>query len=60
MKSKIFFGRPSISADEQFNEWMDAHPTARITGFRYQQSSSTCHSICILYWELEEDGGLAS
>lgn len=60
MKSEIFFSSPAHTASDQFNAWMAEHPTARIATFQYQQPNEYFHSICILYWELEEDGGLAS
>lgn len=52
--TKTFFGTTSfggISADIEFNKWIQEHPNIEILEFRYQQARYGDHSICILYKE---------
>lgn len=63
VKSKIFFGTQFDKADNQFNQWLSAHPGASILEFKYQHTSTYWHhSICILYKEekynYEPDSGV--
>lgn len=56
-KTKTFFGRANQNnADEQFNEWAK-DKDIEIISFKYQQSRFEDHSICILYREIEDNGG---
>ena len=45
----------SIRADDQVNIWLDANPNIDILDFKYCESDSKHHSICIMYKEVKAE-----
>ena len=58
IRFKIFFGdhntMSSSYVDHQVNTWLDANPNIDILDFKYCESDSKHHSICIMYKEVKE------